>query len=110
HNFKKMLERRIVFKLGVVYQTKHEQLKAIPGYIKEIVEGIEGARFDRSHFSGYGNFSLDFETVYFIEEQDYNIYMDRQQELYLAIFRKFEEEGIVFAYPTQTLFMAMDEG
>ncbi len=110
HNFKRLVERRIVFQLGVVYQTTHEQLKAIPGYIKEAIDNVEGVRFDRSHFSGYGNFSLDFETVYYIEEQDYAVYMDKQQEIYLAIFKKFEDEGIIFAYPTQTLFLSMEDG
>ncbi|MCB9046825.1 MAG: mechanosensitive ion channel family protein [Chitinophagales bacterium] len=110
HNFKKLQERRILFKLGVIYQTTHEQLKAIPGYIKEIIDNVEGVRFDRSHFSGYGNFSLDFETVYYVLEPDYPVYMDKQQQIYLAIFKKFEDEGIVFAYPTQTMFLTMDKG
>lgn len=110
HNYKRLQERRVVFKLGVLYQTKHAQLAAIPGYLKEIIETTDAVRFDRSHFSGYGDFSLDFETVYYVEAPDYNIYMDKQQDIYLAIFKKFEEEGIGFAYPTQTLFHAMDIG
>lgn len=110
HNYKRMMERRISFTLGVVYQTTHEQLKAIPGFIKDAVDEVEGVRFDRSHFSGYGNFSLDFETVYYVEEQDYAVYMDKQQEIYLSIFKKFEDEGLVFAYPTQTLFLTMENG
>lgn len=110
HNYKKMAERRIVFKLGFIYQTKHEQLKQIPTLIKSIIESVEGVRFDRSHFSGYGDFSLNFETVYYVTAPDYAIYMDKQQEIYLALFKKFEEEGIVFAYPTQTLFHTMEKG
>lgn len=109
HNFKKLQERRVVFKLGVIYQTTYEQLKAIPGFMKEIVDKVEGVRFDRSHFSNYGNFSLDFETVFFVENPEYVDYMDKQHEIYLAVFKKFEDEGIVFAYPTQTLFLTMEE-
>ncbi len=109
HNFKKLQERRIGFDLGVIYQTKHQQLKAIPGMIRTIIEGVEGVRFDRSHFSGYGDFSLNFNTIYYVLDQDYAVYMDKQQEIYLAIFKKFEEEGIVFAYPTKTIFLSMEE-
>lgn len=109
HNFKRLQERRVVFKLGVIYQTTYEQLKAIPGFMKEIVDKVEGVRFDRSHFSGYGDFSLNFETVFFVENPEYVDYMDKQQEIYLAVFKKFEDEGIVFAYPTQTLFLTMEE-
>jgi small-conductance mechanosensitive channel len=31
--------------------------------------------------------------------------MDRQQTIYLSIYRAFEEKGIEFAYPTQTLIL-----
>ena len=31
--------------------------------------------------------------------------MDNQQAVYLDIFSTFEEKGIEFAYPTQTLFV-----
>lgn len=110
HNYKKMLRRRIVFKIGVVYQTSYEQLEAIPGYIKDIITGVEGLTLDRTHFSGYGDSSLDFETVYYVEDPDYNMYMDKQQQIYLALFKKFTDEGIVFAYPTRTLFLTMEEG
>ena len=104
HNFKRMERRRVVFSVGVTYQTTAEQLKKIPGIIKGIIETIDGATFDRSHFSAFGDFSLNFESVYYIAGPDYNEYMDRQQNIYLQIFEAFEKEGIEFAYPTQTLF------
>ena len=62
-------------------------------------------RFDRAHFKAYGNFSLDFEVVYYVLGPDYNLYMDLQQAINLSIHKKFEEAGIQFAYPTQTLFI-----
>jgi small-conductance mechanosensitive channel len=49
---------------------------------------------------------MNFETVYYIETPDYNIYMDAQQKIYLEIMEAFEKENIEFAYPTQTLFAA----
>lgn len=110
-NFGRMYERRVVFKLGVIYQTPRENLKKIPGMIREAIEGEENTRFDRSHFSGYGDFSLNFETVYYVLSPDYNEYMDIQQSIYLKIHEAFENAGIEFAYPTQTLFLNReDEG
>ena len=105
HNYKRMEKRRIVFSIGVVYQTKYEQVKEIPSIIKETINSIEMTMFDRSHFKGYGDFSLNFETVYFVLVSDYNKYMDIQQEINLRIYEEFEKLGIEFAYPTQTLFM-----
>ncbi|MCK4394561.1 mechanosensitive ion channel family protein [Candidatus Bipolaricaulota bacterium] len=104
-NYKRMYERRIVFSIGVTYQTPYEKLAAIPDMIREIIESLEKTRFDRAHFKEYGDFSLKFEIVYYVLTPDYNTYMDIQQAINLAICRRFEKEGIEFAYPTHTLFI-----
>lgn len=105
HNFKKMERRRVVFKLGVIYQTSSEKLKKIPSIIKDIITKQDDADFDRGHFAAYGDFSLNFEFVYYVTGADYNKYMDIQQEINLSIYEAFEKEGIEFAYPSQTLFI-----
>lgn len=102
-NFKRMYERRIVFSVGVTYDTPHEKLQAIPGILREAVEGCADVRFDRAHFKAFGDFSINFETVYFVLVSDYAVYMDRQQEINLALHKRFTAEGIDFAFPTQTL-------
>jgi len=104
-NYKRMYERRIVFTIGVTYQTPATKLEKIPQWIKSIVEEEPKARFDRSHFATYGDFSLTFETVYYVKSADYYDYMDTQQNINLDIYRKFEEENVEFAYPTQTLYL-----
>lgn len=109
HNYKRMQRRRIVFSIGVTYQTTAEQLKEIPNIIRTIITNVENATLDRSHFSSYGDFSLNFETVYFVESSDYNVYMDIQQKINLAIFTELEKRGIEFAYPTQTIFVNKEE-
>jgi len=105
-NYKRMFERRVVFSIGVTYDTPYEKLEAIPGMIREIIEARENTRFDRSHFSAYGESSLSFETVYYVLVPDYNAYMDTQQAINLAIYRQFEERGIEFAFPTRTIHVA----
>jgi small-conductance mechanosensitive channel len=102
-------ERRIVFSIGVVYQTPLEQIRAIPGMIRGIIESRENTRFDRSHFNAFGDSVLGFETVYWITVSDYNVFMDTQQQIYLEILERFEKEGIQFAYPTRTLFIKTEE-
>lgn len=104
-NFKRMYERRVAFRVGVVYSTPHETLARIPGWIREIIEAQPLARFDRAHFQGFGPSSLDFEMVYWVKDPDYNQYMDTQQAINLAIVKKFDAEGVEFAYPTQTLYI-----
>jgi len=104
-NYGRMFERRVVFKLGVTYQTPRDKLKRIPGIAREAILEQEQVRFDRAHFQAYGAFSLDFEIVYYVLSPDYNRYMDIQQAINLRIHERFEQEQIDFAYPTQTLFV-----
>ncbi|SFC75922.1 mechanosensitive ion channel family protein [Flavobacterium phragmitis] len=104
-NYKRMEKRRVVFSLGVTYQTTHSQLSEIPKIVREVISSKPQLQFDRGHFSGYGDFSLNFEFVYYVLDADYNLYMDNQQEVYLEIFSAFENRGIDFAYPTQTIVM-----
>ena len=105
HNYKRMERRRVLFTLGVTYQTSLENLRSIPGVIKDIITEQKDAEFDRAHFYKYGDFSLDIEVVYYILTSDYNTYMDIQQSINLSIFEEFAKRGIDFAYPTQTLFI-----
>lgn len=102
-NFKKMYERRVQFTFGVVYHTPFERLERISTIVRTLVEQQPKTRFDRAHFKEYGESALVFEVVYFVLSPDFNIYMDVQQAINLAIFRHFQGEGIEFAYPTRTL-------
>ena len=104
-NYKRMYERRVVFSIGVTYQTPYEKIVQIPQMIRKAVESNSQTRFDRAHFSSYGDFALKFEVVYWVNNPDYTVYMDIQQAINLDIHRQFSEAGIEFAYPTQTLFM-----
>jgi small-conductance mechanosensitive channel len=110
HNFKRMWERRILFTIGVTYETPFDKLKQIPEEIEKIVRAESGVRFDRAHFLRYDDFALTFEIVYFVLSPDYAAYVDVQQKINFAIFRRFEEMGIEFAYPTSTLYIRQPAG
>ncbi|HTV78094.1 MAG TPA: mechanosensitive ion channel family protein [Steroidobacteraceae bacterium] len=104
-NYGRMNERRVVFTVGVTYETPTEQLLTIPRLIRGIIESRSDTRFDRSHFAAHGAASLDFESVYYVLSADYNLYMDIQQDINLRIHREFEKLGVEFAYPTQRLLL-----
>jgi small-conductance mechanosensitive channel len=108
-NYKRMAERRIVFSIGVTYETPLEKVEAVPGIIREAIEAQDNTRFDRAHFQNYGDSALIYEAVYYVLTSDYNRYMDIQQAINLALLRRFTHEGIVFAYPTQTLYVTRVE-
>lgn len=104
-NYKRMHERRVVFALGITYQTPYEKLGEVSRILREIIEAQPHARFDRAHFKEYADSSLNFEVVYYVDSPDFNAYMDIQQQINLEIYRRFEEKGISFAYPTRTVYI-----
>jgi len=108
-NFGRMKERRGNLSLGVTYDTPADKLEAIPGMIKEIIDEEELARFDRAHFASFGDFSLNFAIVYWMETPAYQNFMDTTQSINLKIVRRFEKEGIEMAFPTQTLYFNKEE-
>lgn len=102
-NYKRMRERRVLFNLGVLYQTRPEQLEKIPALVRAIVGEQAKSRFERCHCARFSDSAIEFETVYWVLDPDYNLYMDIQQAINFGIKRRFEENGIDFAFPTQTI-------
>lgn len=104
-NYKLMEKRRVLFRIGVTYQTPLNKLKEIPRILEDIIRNTDNTGFDRAHFFSYADSSLIFEVVYFVLSPDYNKYMDIQQEINFTIKEEFEKRGIEFAHPTQTLYI-----
>lgn len=104
-NLKSMERRRVTFTIGVTYGTPVEKLESIPGIVREIVEKLQNITLDHVHLSAMGNFSLIFEIAYFVETPDFYKHIDLQHTIHLELIRKFADEGIEFAYPTQTIYM-----
>ena len=104
-NFATMQQRRMIYSIGVTYQTTADQIQSIPTTIQTIIENTNHTIFNRCHFTTFGDYSLNFEIVYYIDNRDYTLAMDIQLSINLSIMRKFEEQGIEFAFPRQTLYL-----
>ena len=104
-NFQRMTERRQTFGFGVLYETPVDKVALIPNMVREIIESLEKTRFDRAHFKSFGESSLDFEVVWWMLQPELPAAMDIQEQINLRLMQRFAEEGIGFAYPTQTLHM-----
>ncbi len=103
HNYKRMQQRRIVFKFGVTYNTPPAKVREIGGVVRGIIEGIEMTRFDRAHFLAFDDYQLTFEVVYMVLSSEYNRYMDIQQEINLKLMERLAEMEVQFAFPTQSV-------
>ena len=104
-NFATMQQRRMIYSIGVTYQTTADQIQSIPTTIQTIIESTDHTIFNRCHFTDFGDFSLNFQIVYYIDNSNYTQALDIQQSINLGIMRKFEEQGIEFAFPSQTLYL-----
>lgn len=105
-NYRRMGDRRIAFKFGVSYETTPEQLEAIPGVVRRLIESRPSLRLDRVHFQALGAESLDFEVVYFVTDPNYGLYMDEQQRINLELLREFAALGVHFAFPRRVVQLA----
>jgi small-conductance mechanosensitive channel len=105
-NLKRMTERQVTLTFGVVYGTPAASLAAVPGLVREIVEAQEQVRFGRAHLKRLAEWCLEFEAAYAVLSPDYNLYMDRQQAINLALLRRLEDAGIALAFPTRTVHFA----
>lgn len=109
-NLKRMQERRILFNVGITYDTPQDVVARVPEIIKSIVQSAPHARFDRAHFARFMDSSLEFEVVYFMTTSDYLAYMDTQQQVNLELLRRFNAEGIQFAFPTRRVIHTSSDG
>ncbi len=109
-NYKRMKRRRILFNFGVVYQTSLDNLQKIQGIVRGIIEEQDLIDFDRCHFKAYGEYSLIFEVVYYVNNRDYNVYMNINHQILLRMNEEFGKEGINFAYPTQSIYLHSENG
>jgi small-conductance mechanosensitive channel len=108
-NLADLPRRRLLHRIGVVYQTPADTVAAIPGIMKEVTDAVEGAEFGRAHFIAFADSCLEFEFVYFVPSNDYDLALNLQHQVNLGLMRAFEDRGISFAYPTRTLFLSRAE-
>lgn len=110
HNYKRMKQRRTSFLLRVRYGTPPEKLAAVPEIMKEIISAQENVTFERAHFKEIGETALLFDVSYFLDTSDYDIFAGVQQAINLGVAQRFAEEGIQFAFPTQSVIIENADG
>jgi len=108
-NMTRLARRRTRFGIGVIYQTQPGEARRIPALLKKIVEDND-AVFVRCGFVGFGDSSINFELDFDIMSSDYDVVYQGRHIIGLAILQAFNEEGLEFAYPTQTTFTAAPDG
>ena len=107
------------FQVGVTYDTPPEKLKAgieaIRGILEEseirqqIHPRVDGDEFPpRVFFQEFADSALVIRVLYWFSSPDYWAYVEHAERVNLRILEKFNEMGIEFAFPTQTVHLAKD--
>lgn len=95
-NYKRMQLRRIAFRFVVAYGATGEQALGIVTDVRSYIESLGNARYDRAHLLQFAERGLEFEVVYYVLSADYNVYMDLQQDINLAIMEAVHSRGLEF--------------
>ena len=101
--------RRTDFTIGVTYDTSSEKLKRAVGILRDVMEQQSGTDTSRAHFKSYGDSALILDVAHWCKYLDYSKYLACIEEINFEIKRRFEDEGIEMAYPTQTVHLVNPE-
>jgi small-conductance mechanosensitive channel len=110
HNYALLGHRRFVVPFGLVYQLTPETIAAIPDMLRDLVDAHDKAGFVRCGLTAFGPSSLDFELQFDVHTTNFEEAFETRHLICVDIVRRFKEEGIAFAYPTQTSFTAAPDG
>ena len=98
--------------IGITYDTPPEKVAEAVSILETILADHEGQHPDhppRVFFNGFNDWSLNLMVVLWYHPPDYWDYQVFQQRTCLEILRRFQDAGIDFAFPSQTVYAAGDD-
>jgi small-conductance mechanosensitive channel len=110
HNMARLNRRRLTQAFGLVYQTSPGVCARLPEIVKEVVSSCDRCVFLRCGMTGYGASSLDFSFEFDVKSEVWQKVFEARHQVLVALLKRFNDEKIEFAYPTQTSFTAAPDG
>jgi hypothetical protein len=102
--------RRVTMPFGLVYQTPPAKLAQVESLANAAVDTQPGCKLVRCLITTLSPSSLDHELVWDDKAIDPDNIARHRAGIALALLKAFANEGIAFAYPTQTTFTAAPDG
>lgn len=84
-----------------------EIIKDVLGRVEEINSDPE--KMPRVYFSEFGSCSLNIYVTYWVKPADYWMFQEVNERINFEILKRFDDAGIEFAFPTQTLYVKKEE-
>ncbi|MBC8206201.1 MAG: mechanosensitive ion channel family protein [Kiritimatiellaeota bacterium] len=101
-----------VANITVTYDTPPEKVERAIAIIKEILDAHNEKMHPdfptRAFFNDFNSASLNILVIYWFAPPDYWAFLAFDQSFNLELLKRFNDEGIEFAFPTQTLYLAGD--
>lgn len=95
--------RKVILKLGLTYDTAPEQMTKALNVLSDIHSNLPELGDDKNiAFTDFGDFSLGITFIYYIKKEA--DILQAQSHLNLEILKKFNENGLEMAFPTQTIY------
>ena len=95
--------RKVVLNLGLTYDTTPEKMQQAMDLLTEISQANRQTEDNFTiAFNEFGDFAMNIMFIYYICKGE--SIADTQTAINMEILRKFNEAGLEFAYPTQTLY------
>ena len=92
----------------ITYDTPPHKVDQAVTIIRDILDNHEGMHPDfppRVFFNGFNDWSLNIMVVVWYHPPDYWSYQAWQQRTCTAILQAFNDQGIKFAFPSQTVYL-----
>lgn len=104
-NWSKLKTRRIDYILNIEMDASTDQLKKIVKEIKTVLCSKDYVKEDSVYvgFNTISQYSNDITIFFYVNETDYNKYLDLKQEINLEILQILEKENVNLAFPTETV-------
>lgn len=99
--------------ITITYGSGEKGARRAVEIIKEILAEVPEVNSDaekppRVYFSKFNDWSLNIYMSYWVKPADYWVYQQVNERVNLEIMKRFEAEGIEFAFPSQTLYLKKD--
>ena len=111
HNMSKRPFIKRVMNITITYDTPVDKIEKALSIVRELLHNHEGMNPEfppRVYFSEMKADSLNMLAIYWYFPPEYWPFMEHAEKVNLGLMRRFEAEGIDFAFPTQTIHIAGD--
>jgi len=100
--------------ITITYDSGHTKTKKAVEIIKKVLSqvpevNVEPEKPPRVYFSDFNDWSLNIYMSYWVKPADYWLYQEVNERINLEIMKRFEAEGIEFAFPSQTLYVKKEQ-